>query len=188
MGIQYTSLEFIGTKLIPAGGFATVAFPFATETYDAWNMHARTGPGQTESEFVIVPADGIAVISTELVWLAGPYTLTRHGIIHNGVRKLVDRRPAASGIDNLTTATGQLRVKRGDSLHLQVGHNHGTQQTLLEAQLKISLHPQAEPPTRRVRVRKGHNPVPFTPPEGPPESGDGIPQTPVPPDTDHIPR
>lgn len=172
MATDYVSLEYVGDMPIPAGGFYPVQFPKAQEKYDAWNLHRGDG------EYVVVPSDGLAVVSAELVWKAGPQTQVRDAILHNAVRVGTDRRPAIP-TGNLITKTVQLRVKRGDTLALVVTHDSGQAQGLLEARLKVSFHALSTPPSRPVRVRQGTDPAaPNQVPEGPPNVGDGIPQTP----------
>lgn len=183
-GIYYCSLEFDGTMPIPAGGFFSVKFPFAGEKSDAWNMHHRTGPGQTENEFTTMPADGILWATVELVWQTGNYTLLRDAILHNNLRVATDRRPYTAGQQGVITKALQLRVSRGDTVALQVTHDLGQPQNLLQARLKMSLHTGIEvPPERRLRVREGTDPfAPVDPPGTTPAEGDGIEQPPIDPE------
>lgn len=177
MTTYYVSLENVGDLPVPAGGFSPVPFPRAQEKYDPWNLHRFDEPHLT------IPADGIAIVTAEIIWKAGPQTQVRDAFMLNTLRVGTDRRPAIP-TGNLITKAWQGRVKLGDTLALVVTHDSGQIQGILEARLKLTLLPEASvPPARPVRIRVGTDPTAANrAPSGPPNVGDGIPQTPITPD------
>lgn len=177
MTLYYCSLEYVGDLPVPAGGFFPVPFPRAQEKYDPWNLH------RFDDATITIPADGLAIVTTEIIWKAGPQTQVRDAFMLNALRVGTDRRPAIP-TGNLITKAWQGRVKLGDTLSLVVTHDHAAAQGLLEARLKLTLLPEADtPPSRPFRVRYGTDPtLANITPSGPPNVGDGIPQPPITPE------
>ena len=194
MSIYYCSTEFTGGEInIPSGGFTPIEFPFTGEKSDAHDMHSRRAPdgtfiGGLASQYIRMPADGIAWITVGLTWKAGAYTWVRDAILVDGLRVETDRRPTTA-VDNLITKAVAVKVQAGQTIALTVSHDAATAQKILEARLKVMLYTDLEPPpVKRLRIRKGTDPLAPKPPEGDPFVGSGIAEDPVPPDTDHIPR
>lgn len=173
MSIYYASVGYTsdpGNQLIiPVGGMHELKFP-RNEQRDPWRMHRQPGG------LFRMPVNGIATIQMDVYWSLGQVE-RRHFI--NGNEQPYEGVHASTRAD--VTWTHHTTVRAGEILGVGVRHTAATPQEIVAARIQIMIDTDvAIPPTRRVRVRKGHNPVSPPPPEGPPNEGDGIPQGPSP--------
>ncbi len=188
MIVYHCSVELpVGDVTIPAGGFTAIEFPFTSERHDPYDMHSRravdgTFIGGASSAVIRIPADGVAIIESEVAWKAPTAASLRNAITLDGVRTGADRRPTVAGVDNPTAHCRTARVKAGQTITLQLGHDAAGGQKVSEARFKVTVFSEtAPPPARTVRVKAGTDPY-AAPAEPPAQYGDGIAQTPVVPD------
>lgn len=181
MAIYYASIGYTSEpgnqQFIPVGGMQQLKFP-RNEQRDPWKMHPLPGG------VFRMPVNGVATIQLDVYWNNGQVE-RRHVI--TGDEQPYEGACVTTRAD--VTWTHHTTVRAGETIGVGVRHLAATPQEIVAARIQIMIDDDvAIPPDHRLRVRKGTDPLAPEPPEEDPTVGDGVPQTPVPPDTDHIPR
>jgi hypothetical protein len=171
VSVYYASIAYTsdGAPLtIPVGGIHPVVFPLG-EQRDPFGMHRQAGP------YFRMPVAGLATFQVDVHWSAGTYA-RKHYI--DGQEQ--DYTGESDAVRPDHTFVHHALVKKGEIVAIAVGHGSNAAQSIAAARVQIMINPDLA--GRPEPAREPIPPEQTEEPEGPPNVGDGIPQTPFDPE------